>query len=93
MNAVRAVWTNGRILPAEPVDWPEGSELIVEPIVQPEKGMGLAESDWRDDAASVAAWENGVRSIERPQYSDEERVEMARFLKRQPQSSAAFLRS
>jgi hypothetical protein len=27
MNAIKATWTNGQILPAEPVDWPEGSEL------------------------------------------------------------------
>src|SRR5437763_12605510 len=28
MNAIKATWENGRILPAEPVDWPEGSELV-----------------------------------------------------------------
>ncbi len=32
MNAVSAIWTNGRILPSEPVDWPDGSELLVEPL-------------------------------------------------------------
>jgi len=32
MNAVKATWTNGRILPGEPVDWPDGSELVVEPV-------------------------------------------------------------
>lgn len=79
MNAVRAVWTNGRILPAEPVDWPEGSELIVEPITPSEKTLGILEAEWRDDPASVAAWEAGVRNIEPPQYSNEERDEMARF--------------
>src|SRR5258708_26602935 len=32
MKATKATWKNGRILPAEPVDWPEGSELVVEPM-------------------------------------------------------------
>lgn len=78
MNAVRAIWTNGRILPSEPVDWPEGSELIVEPLVPSEERMGLTEAEWRDDPDSIAAWEAGVRRIEPPEYSDEERADMAR---------------
>src|SRR5262245_35201922 len=26
MNAIKATWKNGQIVPAEPVDWPEGSD-------------------------------------------------------------------
>ena len=32
MNAIRATWTNGQIVPSEPVDWPEGCTLFVEPL-------------------------------------------------------------
>ena len=53
MNAVRAIWTNGRILPSEPVDWPEGSKLLVEPL-STEETIGLDESEWTDDAATLA---------------------------------------
>lgn len=77
MHAIKAIWINGRILPSEPVDWPEGSELMVEPIMPNDKRMGLTEEEWRDDPASIAAWEAGVRSIEPPEYSEKERVEMA----------------
>ena len=32
-----------------------------------------------DDPASIAAWEAGVRSIETPEFTDEEQAEMARY--------------
>lgn len=77
MHAIRATWTNGQILPAEPVDWPDGIGLLVEPLVP--ESMGMTEEEWRDDPASIAAWEAGVRGIETPEYTDEERAEMARY--------------
>lgn len=66
MHAIRATWTNGRILPLEPIDWPEGTELMVQPVTSSEK-IGMDESDWRDDPESVAAWIAAVvhRKIER----------------------------
>jgi hypothetical protein len=79
MHAIKATWINGQILPSEPVDWPEGSELLVEPIVPSEAKIGLTEEEWRDDPESIAAWEAGIRSIEPPEYSDQERAEMARY--------------
>ena len=38
MNPIKATWINGKILPAEPVDWPEGSELIVAADLPPGHG-------------------------------------------------------
>ena len=64
MNAVRAVWTNGRILPSEPVDWPEGSLLRVEPLIPSIEKIGLPEDEWRDDPDSIAAWIEAVEKIE-----------------------------
>jgi hypothetical protein len=59
MHAIKATWTNGQILPLEPVDWPEGSELLVEPAASAGK-TGMNESDWPDDSESVAAWTAAV---------------------------------
>ena len=78
MNAIKATWSNGQILPAEPVDWPEGSELLVEPVPLSEK-IGLTESDWRDDAQSIAEWLAWVDTIEPLVLSDEERTEMEHY--------------
>jgi hypothetical protein len=78
MHAIKATWTNGKIVPAEPVDWPEGSELRVEPLVSSDK-IGLDESEWRDDAQSIADWIGWVDTIEPLVLSDEERAEMDRY--------------
>lgn len=79
MHAIKAIWTNGQILPAEPVDWPEGSQLFVQPITPDDKKIGLTEEEWRDDPEAIAAWEAWVHSIEPPEYTDEERASMARY--------------
>src|SRR5205809_1053937 len=34
MPAIQAVWKNAQILPTQPVDWPEGTVLVVEPIAE-----------------------------------------------------------
>ncbi len=79
MNAIKATWLNGRILPAEPVDWPEGSELIVEPMTAPAEKIGLDEAEWRDDVEAVADWDVWLRTIEPLALSDEERAAFARY--------------
>ena len=79
MHAIKAVWKNGRIEPAEPVDWPEGTELLVEQVLPNMGSMGLTEAGWRDDPESIAAWEAAVRNLEPPVYTDEERAEMAQY--------------
>ena len=64
MNAIRATWTNGQIVPAEPVDWPEGSELWVEPIPSNYEKIGMTEEEWRDDPEAIADWIAAVEKIE-----------------------------
>ena len=78
MNAIRATWTNGQILPAGPVDWPEGSELLVEPMT-PSERIGLEEAEWRDDTQSIADWVAWVDTIEPLVLSDPERAELDRY--------------
>lgn len=64
MNSIKAIWTNGQIVPAEPVDWPEGSQLVVEPLARRAAEVGLTEDEWRDDPEAVAAWIAAVEQIE-----------------------------
>jgi hypothetical protein len=70
MNAIKAVWTHGQIVLAEPVDWPEGSELVVEPIATNGANVGLTEDEWRDDPESFAAWVAAVERIEPLAWAD-----------------------
>lgn len=78
MNAIRATWTKGQIVPAEPVDWPEGSELRVEPVPASEK-IGMDESEWKDDPQSIAEWIAWVDTIKPLVLSDAEEAEMERY--------------
>ena len=78
MHAIKATWTNGQIVPNEPVDWPEGSELLVEPLPAGEK-IGLTEEEWRDDAEALADWEAWINTIEPLEYTDEERESLVRY--------------
>ena len=80
MNAIRATWTHGQIVPAEPVDWPEGARLLVEPVPAGEK-IGLAEEEWRDDPESIAAWIQAVEKIEPMIWAEGEREEYERYRK------------
>ena len=78
MHAIKAIWKNGRILPSEPVDWPEGSELLVEPLATSKK-IGLDESEWRDDPESIAVWIAAVEKIEPMIWTEGEREEYERY--------------
>lgn len=78
MHTIKAVWTNGQIVPAEPVDWPEGSELRVE-VVEQQAAIGLTEEQWRDDPESIAAWAAAVDAIEPPTWSEGEREVFERW--------------
>jgi hypothetical protein len=78
MNSIKAIWTNGKIVPSEPVDWPEGSELLVEPVPAVEK-IGLDESQWRNDPRSIADWIAWVDTIQPLILTDDERAELKRY--------------
>ena len=76
MHAIKAIWTNGQIIPAEPVDWPEGSALLVEPLLTSEN-IGLDESEWTDSPEALADWEAWIQTIKPLEYTDEERESRA----------------
>ncbi len=78
MHAIKAIWTKGQILPIEPVNWPEGSELLVEPVPPAEK-IGLDEAEWRDDPQSITDWIAWVDTIQPLELTAQERTEMERY--------------
>ena len=63
-DSIRAVWTNGHIVPSEPVDWPEGSQLLVEPLSLLYEKVGLDESERDDSPEAIADWIKAVNAIE-----------------------------
>ena len=73
MHPIRATWINGQVVPAGPIDLPEGSPLIIEPVETSMK-IGITESEWRDDPASSAEWEAWLKTIEPLEFTPEERM-------------------
>src|SRR5579859_6981714 len=55
MNAIKATWINGKIVPDGPVDWPDGCRLTVDPKPGP-SFVGMTEEEQGDDAESIAHW-------------------------------------
>jgi hypothetical protein len=71
MRAIPAVWKNGRIVPQEAVDWPEGTPLVVEPIAEP--NAWTPDNDLLgDDPESIARWLVWYESLEPLNFTPEE---------------------
>ena len=63
MKAIHAIWKNGQIVPTQPVDWPEGTALAVEPIEV--TGLPDTEEDLLgDDPESISRWLRWLDSLE-----------------------------
>jgi hypothetical protein len=79
VDALRSIVKGGRVELVAPPDWPEGTEVLIEPAASPAERMGIDESEWRDDPASLADWEAWIRTIEPLEYTPEEAARMAEF--------------
>jgi hypothetical protein len=79
MTAIKSVVKNGRIELAAPPDWPDGCEVMIEPLPATLEKIGLDESEWRDDPASLADWEAWVKAIQPLELTPEEEASFARF--------------
>ena len=51
MNAIRATVKDRRIALDVPDDWPEGTEVVIEPLTE---SIGLSEEDWPKTPEEVA---------------------------------------
>jgi hypothetical protein len=54
MSIVKGTWEQGQIVLDDPVDWPEGCRVVIEPAME-ERTLGLREDDWPTDAPGIAA--------------------------------------
>jgi hypothetical protein len=52
LNAVKAKYENGQIVLTEPVDWPEGTDVVVEPL--PQETTGIPDDQWPTDPEGIA---------------------------------------
>jgi hypothetical protein len=70
MSPIKAVVRNGRIETEEPLDLPEGTELLI-----PRPGSSLDDEDgWDNSPEGIAAWLKWYDSLEPLIFTDEERA-------------------
>jgi len=55
MKSIHAIWKDGRIVLTQPVDWPDGTALFVEPL-EPRPPAEPEEDLTGDDPAAVSRW-------------------------------------
>jgi hypothetical protein len=79
VNAIRAIIKNRRLELQAPPDWPDGTEVLIEPTRPPAEKIGLDESEWRDDPTSRADWEAWIKTFEPLDFTPEEAVRIASF--------------
>jgi hypothetical protein len=73
MNAIKATVRDGRLEVQVPPDWPDGTEVILQPV-SPEHGVGIREEDWPDTPEAVAEWLRWYDSLEPLIFTDAERA-------------------
>ena len=79
MTVIRSVVKNGRLDLATPADWPEGCEVLIEPLPACAEKIGLDESEWQDDATGLADWEAWLKTLEPLEFTPAEEAAFARF--------------
>jgi hypothetical protein len=62
-----------------PLHWPDGTEVRIESAIVPPEEIGINESEWTDDTASLADWEAWIKTIEPLEFTPEEFARMAEF--------------
>jgi hypothetical protein len=75
MNAIKATWKHGQIVPDEPVDWPEGHRLLVQEDSFSEIEF-MNENEQSDDPMEIQKWIDDLRSIPPLPMTPEEESEL-----------------
>src|SRR5262245_4945734 len=88
VKTIGATWKNGQILPDEPVDWPEGCRLTVEPLKNAET-IGLPEGSWSNSPAAIASWLAWYDALEPSEFTREEEADIAAWRQKLKEYSIA----
>lgn len=73
MTAIKATVRGGRLELDVPADWPDGTEVIVQPVHSSDT-FGPREEDWSDTPEAVAEWLKWYDSLEPLIFTDQERA-------------------
>ena len=79
MNAIKATVRQGRLELDVPLDWADGTEVLIEPRMTSLEKIGIDESEWRDDSESLADWEAWLKTFEPIELTPDEAKRNADF--------------
>jgi hypothetical protein len=63
MDTIKAIVKSGRVELSVPSDWPDGTEVIVRPVMR-EQTFGIREEDWPQTDDARAEWLRWYDSLE-----------------------------
>jgi len=92
MNVIKPIVKGGKLELQAPPDWPDGTEVIIEPMTVSREKIGLDESDWRDDPLSLADWDSWIKTFLPLESSPEEAAGIAAFEERMRQFNIEAVR-
>jgi hypothetical protein len=76
MNGITGVFTQGRIIPDEAIDWPDGCRVVIEPV-----SVATEVPDSKDERAEtpeeIADWLRWYDSLEPLEFTAEEEGDLA----------------
>jgi hypothetical protein len=89
MSAIRATWKDGRIIPDGPVNWPEGSRLLIEP--DPAGSLEVSDAAWSNTPEAIAEWLKWCNSLEPLRVTPDEEAEADAWLRKANEYGTAGL--
>jgi hypothetical protein len=73
MQAIKATVRDGRLELQVPPDWPDGTEVLVQPVDR-DDSFGIREADWPSTPEAIADWLKWYDSLEPLIFTDDERA-------------------
>jgi hypothetical protein len=88
MNSIKATVKGGRLETEVPADWPDGTEVLVQPILA-EENNGDREEDWLNTPEAIADWLKWYDSLEPLSLTPEEEADAEAWMKKVNEYSIA----
>ncbi len=76
---IHATWINGRIVPDDPVDLPEGCRLRVEPELAESEAIGISEEEWDNSPRRFRNGMSGTNPFEPLVFTPEEEADLVQW--------------
>lgn len=80
MSAIRGKYVDGTVVLDAPADWPNGTEVVVEPASNGES-IGTSEEEWDNSPEGIADWLRWYDALEPLEFTPEEEAAIAAWRK------------